>query len=133
LAILLSQAREHNIPLAGCALSEILGPVPKEDLRRAMRECLPALSGWLKGDERNVILTFARIWLTTVTGEFRPKDAAAEWAIPRLPKEQAALLECAAKAYRGEYTDQWEGLDSEVEALVNTMKREIESCLDIIS
>ncbi|MNJ73299.1 Streptomycin 3''-adenylyltransferase [compost metagenome] len=54
---------------------------------------------------------------------------AAEWAISRLPKEHAALLDLARKAYRGECVDKWEGLDSEVAALVNHMRNSVESYL----
>ncbi|GAA0134549.1 hypothetical protein YSY43_13890 [Paenibacillus sp. YSY-4.3] len=64
-------------------------------------------------------------------GEISPKDVAAEWAIPRLPKEHAALLDLARKAYRGEYVDNWEGLDSEVIAFVNHMKNTI--CDQLVS
>lgn len=94
-------------------------------------ESLPGLIKGIKGDERNVILTLARMWLTVAVGEISPKDVAAEWATPRLPKEQATLLDLARKAYRGEYVDKWEGLDSEVMVLVNHMKNSIESCLGI--
>jgi streptomycin 3"-adenylyltransferase len=45
-----------------------------------------------------------------------------------MPKEHAALLEMAGKAYRGKCVDKWKGLDSEVKALVNHMKKLIESC-----
>lgn len=99
------------------------------DIRRAIRESLPGLIESVKGDERNVILTLARMWLTVAVGEISPKDVAAEWAIPRLPKEHATLLDLARKAYRGEYADKWEGLHSEVMALVNHMKNSVETYL----
>lgn len=82
----------------------------------------------IKGDERNVILTLARMWQMMMTGEITPKDVAAAWAIPRLPKEHATLLDMARKAYRGEYEDKWEELEREVKALVYFMKNAIESC-----
>jgi len=41
------------------------------------------------------------------------------------------LLNLARKAYRGEYVDNWEGLGSEVIALVNHMKNSIESYFSI--
>ncbi|GIN90092.1 hypothetical protein J22TS1_11430 [Siminovitchia terrae] len=90
---------------------------------------MPGLIEGIKGDERNVILTLARMWQTVSIGEISPKDVAAKWALPRLPKEYSTLLDLARKAYRGEYVDKWEGLDSEVTALVNHMKNSIESCL----
>jgi streptomycin 3"-adenylyltransferase len=130
LAVILYQVRQSSIPLVGGDASEVLDPVPTEDLRRAMKDCLPGLMDWLKGDERNVILTLARIWVTLSTGDILPKDEAAKWAIPRLPQEQAVLLDLAGKAYLGEYADSWDGLYSEVLALAIHMKKEIEACLD---
>lgn len=129
LAIVLAQVRKNSVSLFGPDASDILEPVPMTDIRRAIRESLPGLIEDIKGDERNVILTLARMWLTVAVGEISPKDVAAEWAIPRLPKEHATLLDLARKAYLGEYVDKWEGLDPEVTALVNHMKNSIESYL----
>ncbi|MBD1380455.1 aminoglycoside nucleotidyltransferase ANT(9) [Metabacillus arenae] len=131
LAIVLAQARKNSIPLFGPDASDILDPVPITDIRRAIKESLPELIEGIKGDERNVILTLARMWQTVADGEISPKDVAAEWAIPRLPKEHANLLDLARKAYRGEYIDKWEGLDSEVITLVNHMRNSIESYFSI--
>ena len=130
LAIILYQVRQNSVPLTGPDASAVLDAVPMMDIRRAMKDCLQSLLDWLKGDERNVILTLARIWVTAVTGEILPKDEAAKWAIPRLPQEQADLLDLAGKAYRGDCADSWDGLYCEVSALAFHMKKEIEACLD---
>lgn len=127
LAIVLAQVRENSVSLFGPHASDILAPVPMTDIRRAIMDSLPELMESMKGDERNVILTLARMWQTVAVGEISPKDVAAEWAIPRLPKEHADLLDLARKAYLGEYVDKWEGLNSEVTALVLHMKNSIES------
>lgn len=129
LAIVLAQARKNSISLFGPDAADILDPVPMTDIRRAIKESLPGLIEGIKGDERNVILTLARMWQTVSTGEISPKDVAAKWALPRMPKEYSTLLDLARKAYQGEYVDKWEGLDAEVTALVNHMKTSIESCL----
>ncbi len=126
LAIILSQVRQSSIALAGEEASKILAPVPELDVRRAMKDSLPGLIANLKGDERNVILTLARMWVTAATGEFMAKDEAAQWVIPHLPKEQAALIELAEKAYRGECSDKWENLETELVVLVERMKKDIE-------
>lgn len=131
LAILLVQVRKNSIILSGPKATEVLEPVPMTDIRRAIKESLPGLIADIKGDERNVILTLARMLLTASTGEISSKDQAAEWAIPQLPNEHAALLDLAKKAYREECVDKWEGLESEVASLVNHMKKSIESCLNI--
>ncbi len=130
LAILISQARQNSIPLYGPGAKEILPHVPAKDTRRAMRDCLPGLLRDLRGDERNVLLTFARMWVTAATGGFLPKDAAALWAAGRLSGEQAHLLEMAGQAYLGTCADRWEGLEPETEALARHMIQEITSCLD---
>lgn len=129
LAIVLKKARENSIPLAGPDASEILDPVPMTDLRRAIGESLPELIEDIRGDERNVVLTLARMWLTAAVGEIAPKDVAAEWAMNRLPDAQASLLDMARKAYLGECHDKWEGHEAELMALVTHMKRSIEACL----
>jgi len=129
LAIVLAQARKNSVSLFGPDATNILDPVPMTDIRRAIMESLSGLVDGIRGDERNVILTLARMWLTVAVGKISPKDVAAEWAILRLPKEHATLLDLARKAYRGEYVDKWEGMDSEVTALVNHMKNSIEACL----
>ena len=101
------------------------------DIRKAIKESLPGLIASINGDERNVILTLARMWLTASTGEIRSKDLAAEWAIPQLPDEHATLLNKAREAYLVECVDKWEGMESEVAELVNHMKKSIESSLNI--
>ncbi|WP_145950371.1 aminoglycoside adenylyltransferase family protein, partial [Paenibacillus sp. Y412MC10] len=131
LAIVLAQVRKNSVSLFGPDASNILEPVPMTHIRKAIIESLPGLIECIKGDERNVILTLARMWLTVAVGEISSKDIAAEWVIPQLPKEHAALLDLARKAYLGEYVDKWEGLDLEVTALVNHMKNCIESYISI--
>lgn len=129
LAILLAQAGKNSINLYGPKATELLEPVPMSDIRKPIKESLPGLISEVKGDERNVILTLARMWLTASTGEIGSKDRAAEWAIPELPEKHAMLLDKARQAYLGEYQDNWEGMDSEVAELVDYMKKEIETLL----
>ena len=114
LAILLAQLRKNSINLLGPKATEVIEPVPMTDIRKAIKESLPGLIASINGDERNVILTLARMWLTASTGEIRSKDLAAEWAIPQLPDEHATLLNKAREAYLGECVDKWEGMESEV-------------------
>ncbi|ALY26056.1 streptomycin 3''-adenylyltransferase [Staphylococcus aureus] len=97
MAIVLAQARKNSISLFGPDSSSILVSVPLTDIRRAIKDSLPELIEGIKGDERNVILTLARMWQTVTTGEITSKDVAAEWAIPLLPKEHVTLLDIARK------------------------------------
>lgn len=131
LALLLAQLEKNNIALFGPKVDEVLEPIPWEDIKRAVKESLPGLIASLKGDERNVILTLARMWFTTSTGEFSSKDLAAAWVIPQLPPEQSALLDQARMAYLGEVIDQWEGKEAEVASLLDVMINCIEPLINL--
>lgn len=108
LTLVLAQARQRAQALIGPAANEVLPAIPQADIRRAIGDALPALLADLEGDERNVLLTLARMWRTLVTGEFVSKDAAAEWAEARLPAEHAAVLADARKGYLGTGKDNWQ-------------------------
>ncbi|WP_227002525.1 aminoglycoside adenylyltransferase domain-containing protein [Salicibibacter kimchii] len=49
------------------------------------------------------------------------------WAILKLPKQQAEVLDIARKAYLGEYDDNWDGMEAEVMSLLNHMRGKTES------
>ena len=125
LTILLSQIRQRSIALFGSPAPDMISPIPNEDLQRAMKNCLPDLMQNLHGDERNVLLTLARIWATAVTGQFMPKDEAAEWAVLRIAPDYGNLLNLCAKAYRGECRDHWEPTSDAADKLANELKRAI--------
>lgn len=105
--LVLAQARQRAKPLFGPPAAGLLPDIPQADIRRAIGDALPALLDSLQGDERNVLLTLARMWRTLATGEFVPKDAAAGWAAARLPAEHAAVLATARDAYLGIRRDDW--------------------------
>lgn len=129
LAIVLKQVRDDSIPLIGPAASVTLDPVPMGDVRRAIRDSLPGLIDSIHGDERNVLLTLARMWVTASEGEMVPKDVAAQWAVARLDEGRASLLELAGSAYLGQVEDSWAGKQTELAGLVSTMRSAIEACL----
>nr|WP_312970279.1 aminoglycoside adenylyltransferase family protein [Brucella intermedia] len=106
--LVLAQAGQEAISLVGPTREHLLPSVPHEDVRRAIADALPALIGNLAGDERNVLLTLARMWYTLETGTFVPKDAAAEWALSLVSSETAAALALAQAAYRGAAVDDWQ-------------------------
>lgn len=97
--LLLAQARQDARALFGPPPAELLPIISQADVRRAIGDALPALLDTMEGDERNVILTLARMWRTLATGEFVPKDAAAAWAVSRLPAETAQWVAEARQAY----------------------------------
>ena len=130
LAIVLKNVTENSLPLYGCKAAEVFEPVPITDIRRAIRHSLPRLLAEAAGDERNVVLTLSRMWLTAATGDIAPKDAAAEWSEMQASPDHTVLLKYAREGYLGMIEDQWEERLEDFEALVSYMKNSIEECLD---
>jgi streptomycin 3"-adenylyltransferase len=109
LAILITKARQHSIALIGPPADTLFAAVPKEDLMKAMADALALWNspGDWQDDARNVLLTLARIWYSTVTGQIAPKDVAAAWVLERLSAEHQFVLSEARAAYLGEKQDKW--------------------------
>ena len=107
LAVQLEMVLQADRPLAGPPPAEVLDPIHPSDLRRAMLDSIPSLLADLEGDERNVVLTVARIWMTLETGTIGPKDVAAEWALRRLPEEHRPVLGHARAIYLGDAVEEW--------------------------
>jgi predicted nucleotidyltransferase len=120
--LLLAQARGEALPLFGPPLVTLAGEVPAADVRRALADSLPELLDSLFGDERNVLLTLARMVRTAVVGDFVSKDVAAEWAAPQLEDPARSVLLEAARAYRGEMLDDWATRQQEARATADTLR-----------
>ncbi|MDN3526159.1 aminoglycoside adenylyltransferase family protein [Halomonas sabkhae] len=129
LAIVLKEVVDNNLPLYGINAAKLFEPVPMADIRRAIRDSLSSLLAEVSGDERNVVLTLSRMWLTAATGDVAPKDVAAEWAEKNAPADHAMLLRYARDGYLGMIEDRWREQEG-FEALVSYMKGAIEECLD---
>lgn len=113
LAVLITTARQHAIVLHGPPVETLLAPVPEGDLRRAILDSLTTLLADLAGDERNVLLTLARMLITVETGQIVPKDQAAVQLLARLSQRHRPALALAARAYLGEAVDVWTDLQQE--------------------
>lgn len=101
LTILLKKVRMSSIAVIGPAAKELFDPIPEEDFLRALadtQEQWRVPSDW-QGDERNIVLTLARIWYSVETGKIASKEAAASWALERLPAKHRPILERARQAY----------------------------------
>jgi streptomycin 3"-adenylyltransferase len=125
-------AGEHS--LLGPPPAEVLDPVPHTDVVRASIAGLPSLVDDLEGDTRNVLLTLARVWTTLATGTIRTKDAAAAWALARLPPSVQPPLEHARRLYlTTTYADEtWPGpVKDQVQPLVAAMLAEIRALTDV--
>ena len=120
-AILLETARRAAVPLFGPPIAALTEPVPRADFVRAMVTSIPVLMpGIEEGDDRrNGLLTLARIWTTLATGEIRPKDEAASWALAHLPQDHRPVLVHARAAYLGNVPDDWRELASRVPPAVD--------------
>lgn len=126
LAPLITMVRLGNRPLFGPSPAEVLDPVPQGDVIRAIVGGIPDLLDDLDSDTANVVLTFARIWTTIATGAIRSKDAAADWALARLPEEHGAVLARARAIYLGDEEERWDDLLPRVRPHVAHVVREIE-------
>ncbi len=109
IAILLTKVRNASVPLTGENAAAMFTAVPHHDMLQTFRH---TLNLWqdaedLRGDERNIILTLARIWYSSVTGHIAPKDEAAAWLLPQLPDDHAATLRTARAEYLGLLTEDW--------------------------
>ncbi|CAM3755555.1 aminoglycoside adenylyltransferase family protein [Xenorhabdus thuongxuanensis] len=121
LTLVLAQSRQEAIPLVGPNASSLLPAIPRSDIYRAIKDVLPALIETLQGDERNVLLTLARMWRTLVTGEFVSKDVAANWAAARLPAIQAAVLTDAREDYLRGREEDWRNRQQELQLTVSSL------------
>lgn len=130
LAIVLKKVIDNSLPLYGTHAARLFEPVPLTDIRMAIRDSLPNLLAGADGEERNVVLTLSRMWLTAATGDIAPKDTAAHWAEKQAPPDYAVLLKYAREGYLGTIQDCWEENRERFEALVSYMKNSIEVCFD---
>lgn len=125
LGVLIEMVRTTGRPLIGPPPGEMLPAVPPNDLARAIVDALPELLSDLDNDTRNVVLTLARMWSTLATGELRSKDAAADWAIARLPQAHRPLLERARDNYRHGGWGNWADDAAAARALADRMAAEV--------
>lgn len=125
LAPLLARTLLDGRPLVGPPPAALLDPVPREDLDRALVSAVPDLLSDLATDTTNVLLTLARIWHTLATGEFTPKDMAADWVLERVPPERKAALARARAVYLGDEQDRWDDLQLEVRELASELVRRV--------
>jgi streptomycin 3"-adenylyltransferase len=127
LAILITKARQHGKALAGPPAEDFFAPVSASDLFRTLTDTLELWHSppdWA-GDERNVVLTLARIWHSLATGRIVPKDVAASWVLERLPVEHQSVLMEARQAYLGHGAERWSSRTEQLTAFVHFVKRAV--------
>jgi predicted nucleotidyltransferase len=126
LASLIRMVLLGDSPLLGPPAREIFEPVPRRDYVDALVHGIDGLLEDVESDTRNVVLTLARIWAGIETDEVRSKDAAAEWALPRLPVHLRPALAHARAIYRGDEEERWDDLLPQARAYAGHVVAEIE-------
>lgn len=119
--ILMATAHAAHRILRGPALGEVVAPVPAALLRDAVLAAVPDVLAGIEGDERNTLLTLARILVTVESGRIVSKDAAAEAIAPTLDEPDRRLLERAQAGYLDGTADDWTGLRSRVGRLAHRL------------
>jgi streptomycin 3"-adenylyltransferase len=127
LTLILAQVRSSNVRLLGAAATDLIPEISDNDIRTAIRDSLPSLIGYTKGDERNVILTLARMLVTLETGKFFSKDQAVDEIIESIPPAYRETLLLAKTGYLGVKKDNWSELGDEVDAIVRYIETLIKS------
>jgi streptomycin 3"-adenylyltransferase len=123
LAILLTKVRQHSVLLFGAPAAEVFDPIPAADVTRAMLALFPDVVRGVRGEERNALLTTARMWVTLTTGEILPKDVAAGRMLAVLPAEHREVLARARDIYLRDDADDWSGREREVDAFMQHAAR----------
>lgn len=125
LIILLWQARKYSIVLKGQSALDLIPIISEDEVIRAIQNSLPSLLEGMMGDERNALLTLARMWYTLENHDLCAKNIAGEWTLERLPKSFKPLMELAVKGYLGECEDNWSSKKSEVLLLADFIIKHI--------
>jgi predicted nucleotidyltransferase len=125
LALAITLTRSAGRVLVGPPADRLLDPIPGSDLERAMLEGIDALVDDLEWDTWNVLLTLARVWRTLASGTIVSKAFAAEWAIRRLPADEAETLRRAKDWYIGSGGDAPPGFALSARSTADAMLAEI--------
>ncbi|MDO5680164.1 MAG: aminoglycoside adenylyltransferase family protein [Pelistega sp.] len=131
-AVLLKKVRKKSLALMGPPATSLIEPVPQADFYQVLADTLPMWNqadDWA-GEERNILLTLARIWYSAVTGDIIAKDAAAQWAMQRSPAEYGHVLEEARQAYLGLIEDRLSSKPELVEACILWLKDRVAEYLN---
>ncbi len=131
LAVMLTALLRRFQVFQGPSPGDLIGPIPDEDLRQAILDSLRSLLADFAGDERNVLLTLARMLITMSSGEIVSKDEAARRIRRDLPEPDRSVLSDAASGYLGLVRDDWSGCQRQARATAEHLASRIQtSCAD---
>ncbi|WP_272570272.1 aminoglycoside adenylyltransferase domain-containing protein [Providencia sp. PROV255] len=123
--LMLAQAKHYSKPCNN--LNFPLPTVDQEQIRQAILDCLPQLTDSLNGDERNVLLTMARMWFTMQSGHFISKDEAADWILGQVPYEYTEVIKAARDSYLNGNQVDWASYQEILPHLVAFLTTKIQS------
>lgn len=127
--LILAQAERAVLPLYTATNDPKLPTIPASDIQQAISDLLPALVASAEDDERNVLLTLARMWYTASTGEFTSKDHAATWAAERVEAEHAELLRYARDGHVNRMDEDWAVKSELLRHTMSIMEKHIQQLL----
>ena len=133
LSILMTMTILNSKTAFGPPPTEVFDLIPHDHVIRAMIDGINSLKSDIDSDTRNVILTFARIWSTVAIGIIWSKDAAAEWAIEKLPEAYRPVLARARSIYLVDDCERWDDLKDRAHPFVKYVIGEIHEsppCVD---
>jgi streptomycin 3"-adenylyltransferase len=104
--LILAQTGRNAVALFDEDAARYLPKIAAGDIRKALEDAIPPLLDWLYGDERNVLLTLARMWWAARTGEFASKDEAAAWAVSQMHEGERERV--GSPSIPGQTTDEWD-------------------------
>lgn len=125
---LVAMARDAHRVLAGPDLRDLLGPVSRGRLQRAILAVIPDVLAEIEGDERNTLLALARSLVTLQTGTIVAKHEAVDLVAPTLGAEDRELLQRARAGYVGETPDVWTDEVDRVTRLAHTLAERVAAC-----
>jgi predicted nucleotidyltransferase len=125
LASLITMVLAGDTPLFGPPPAAVFDQVPREDFRKMVVGSVDEVARGLETDTRNAVLTLARIWNAAETDDVLSKDAAAAWALKRLPEEHRPILERARAIYLDEADEHWDDVRDQVAAYVAYISKAI--------
>ena len=126
--LLVAAARARHRVLRGAPIEDVLPVVPPARLRDAAIRVIPAVVAGAAGDERNALLTMARILVTVGDGTIVSKAEAAAAVLPSLPPADRELLDRARHGYLHGDDGDWSGDATRVREVVERMAEMAYTC-----
>lgn len=123
MTLVYAQAQREAKLLNGINSLQNSPEVPFLEIRKAIQALAVILSENYHDDQRNVLLTLARMMRTLRYQDFISKDAAADWISPLLSEQSQTLLQLAKEDYLTGKPAQWSILQIEVGKTIQELRQ----------